>query len=115
MHFCLEKFFINNDNKVMDIGQAAYITSRLILGAIAAFLAILLWAKTRDLPWMFMVIGMVSAYVEIIYSILKIYGFIFTERVSIGSVPVIEIILPSLTMLFFIMAFFVMVYKRYRR
>jgi hypothetical protein len=99
----------------MDIGHAVSISSRLILGAIAVFLAILLWSKTRDTPWMFMVGGMVTAYIEIIYSILNFYGFIYFKRVLIGSVPLIEIILPSLKMCFFITAFFVMAYRRCRK
>ena len=99
----------------MDTGQAVYVSSQLFLGAIAVFLAILLWSKTRDMPWMLIVIGMVTAYIEIIYSILNLYGFLFMERLLIGTVPLLEIILPSIKMLFFIAAFFIMVYRRYRR
>jgi len=99
----------------MDTGQAVLISSQLILGAIAVFLAILLWSKTRDIPWMFMVVGMVTAYIEIINSILVLYGFVLFERQLIGNVPLLEIILPSLKLIFFIAAFFTMVYRQFKR
>lgn len=99
----------------MDAGHAVLFFSQLILGAVAAFLAILLWSKTRDLAWMFMVAGVIAAYIEVIYSILNTYGFIAVNRLLIGSVPLLEIILPLLKMSFFIAAFYVMVFKRRRR
>ena len=99
----------------MDVGHAVFVSSRLILGALAAFLAIMLWSKIRDVAWMFMVIGIVVSYIEIVYSILVFYGFSGLSNLLIGSVPVIEIVLPALRMIFFIAAFFVMVVKQYRR
>ena len=98
----------------MDIGQGVLIFSQLILGALASFFAIMLWSKTRDTAWMLIVIGTIAAYIEIIYTILKLFGFINTGLL-IGSVPLMAIILPSLRMIFFIAAFYVMVVKRYRR
>jgi len=98
----------------VDVGQAIYISSRLILGAVAAFLAILLWAKNRDISWMFLVIGTVAAYIEIVYSILDTYGF-FTIRLLIGSVPLFVIVLSTLKIFCFIAAFFTMITKRRRR
>ncbi|MDR0289961.1 MAG: hypothetical protein LBI06_03415 [Treponema sp.] len=90
----------------MDLGQIIFAYSRLILGALAAFLAIMLWAKTRDAAWMLIVIGIIVAYIEIIYSILEAQGITF---------PFVALILPSLEMLFFIAAFLVMVVRLYRR
>ena len=98
----------------MDAGQITYILSQLILGALASFLAIMLWSKTRDIVWMFIVIGTIAAYIEIIYSILNHFGFINADFLLIGSVSLAAIVLPSLRMIFFIAAFFVMVVKRCR-
>jgi len=99
----------------MDAGQVTYILSQLILGALASFLAIMLWSKTRDIAWMLIVIGTIAAYIEIIYSILNNFGFISADFLLIGSVSLAAIILPSLRMIFFIAAFIIMVVKRYRR
>ena len=99
----------------MDAGQVTYILSQLILGALASFLAIMLWSKTRDAAWMLIVIGTIAAYIEIIYSILNHFGFINADFLPIGSVSLAAIILPSLRMIFFIAAFLVMIVKNYRR
>ncbi|MDR0624095.1 MAG: hypothetical protein LBG10_06660 [Treponema sp.] len=99
----------------MDAGQIIYITSRLVLGALASFFAIMLWSKTRDVAWMLMVIGTIAAYVETVYSILELFGISGGDRFVIGSVPVVSIVLPCLWISFFIIAFVVMVARKYRR
>ena len=99
----------------MDVGQAILITSRLILVAIAVFFAILLWSKRRDMALMFLVIGIVAAYIEIVYSILNDYGFITIKRLLIGSVPFFEIFMSTLKWFCFIAAFFIMIFKRRSR
>jgi len=99
----------------MDLGQTIYILSRLILGALASFFAIMLWSKTRDVAWMLMVIGTIAAYVETVYSILNIFGISGTNVLTIGSMPLMSILLPSLPTVFFIATLVVMVIRKYRR
>ena len=98
----------------MDAGQLVFVYSRLILGAVATFLAIMLWSKTRDTAWMLMVIGTVIAYIEIFFSVLDITGLTAGSTLCIGSVSLAVILLPALRMVFLIAAFFVMVIRRYR-
>jgi len=97
----------------MDSGQYIYILSRLSLGALASFFAIMLWSKTRDIAWMLMVIGTIAAYVETVYSILNMFGISGGSIFIIGSVPLMSIILPCLPTVFFIAAFVVMVVRKY--
>jgi hypothetical protein len=99
----------------MDTGQIVYIASRLALGALASFFAIMLWSKTRDVAWMLMVIGTIAAYIETVYSILDMFGIAMGANFTIGSVHVAAIVLPSLRTLFFIIAFFIMVVRKYSR
>jgi uncharacterized membrane protein len=98
----------------MDSGQILFVVSRLVLGAAASFFAVMLWSKTRDAAWMLMVIGTLVAYVEIVYSILELFGITDTDKFMIGSVPVLAIILPVLRMSLFIAAFLVMVVRKYK-
>ena len=98
----------------MDTGQLVYILSRLSLGAVASFFAIMLWSKTRDIAWMLMVIGTIAVYVETVYSILNLFGISGWNILTIGSMPVMSIILPCLPTGFFIAAFAVMVVRKYR-
>ena len=99
----------------MDSGQIIFVYSRLILGAVAAFLAIMLWAKTRDIAWMLLVIGTIIAYIEVVHSVLETLGISATYGFMIDSVPLASILLAVLRMLFFIAAFLVMVVRQYRR
>jgi hypothetical protein len=99
----------------MDIGEVIYISSRLFLGALAAFFAIVLWSKTRDTAWMLMVIGTIVLYVEIVYSILNLFGIAEETGILIGSMPLVSLILPNLSIIFFIFAFMVMVVRKLRR
>jgi len=99
----------------MDAGQLVFIYSRLVLGALAAFLAVMLWTKTRDAAWMLVVIGTIVAYVEMVYPVLEMTGITAGNTLYIGSVSLAAILLPALRTAFFIAAFFVMVIRRYRR
>jgi uncharacterized membrane protein len=74
----------------------------------------MLWSKTRDVAWMLMVIGTIAAYIEIVYSILGILGITEGDSLVIGSIPAASIVLPCLPMIFFIIAFAVMVFRKYR-
>ena len=99
----------------MDAGQTILISSQLVLGAIAAFLAILLWPKIREPAWMLIIFGTIIAYIETVYSILKLFGISGDEIVAIASIPVIPIILPAVRLVFFIIAFTIMIYKQSRQ
>ena len=95
--------------------QLVIILCRLILGAIASFLAIMLWSKTREVAWIFVIIGIIIAYVETVYSILGIFGInggnIFPEKL----IFFISVFLTCLPTLFFIAALIVMVAHKSRR
>ena len=95
----------------MDTGQVVFVYSRLILGALAAFFAIMLWSKTRDTAWMLMAIGAIVMYVEIVYTILELLGIAAGNILCIGSVPLPAILLPALRMVFCIAGFLVMVVR----
>jgi hypothetical protein len=99
----------------MDSGQVIYIVSRLVLGALASFFAIMVWSKIRDVAWMLMVIGTIAVYVETVYSILDLMGIAGDTILVIGSVPLIAIILPCLPTIFFMTAFVVMALRKFRR
>ncbi|MDR0512453.1 MAG: hypothetical protein LBG93_05060 [Treponema sp.] len=98
----------------MDSGQIVYISLRLALGGVACFLAIMLWSRTRDVAWMLMVIGVIASYVETVYATLGVLGISSTGVLDVGTVPLMSIVLPNMSMVFFISAFVVMVFRKYR-
>jgi uncharacterized membrane protein len=98
----------------MDPGNTAYIICRLVLGAISSFLAILLWSRTRDAAWIFVIISAILTYVEIIYSILNLLGIISENILSENAVLIITILLSCMPTVFIIAAFSVMALRKYR-
>jgi len=99
----------------MDVGQAVLISSHLVFGAAAAFLAILLWPKIRDSAWMLIIFGVIVAYVETVYSVLKIFGIAGNELIIFSTVSLVSFILPVVRMSFFIAALAIMVYRQSRQ
>lgn len=99
----------------MNIGEICYISSRLVFGALASFFAVVLWSKTRDAAWMFVVMGTIAAYIEIVYSVLDLAGVTEARRIAGGSMPLASIVLSNLPAFFFIGGFTVMVVRKIRR
>jgi hypothetical protein len=96
----------------MDVGEIVLISSRLALGAVSSFLAIVLWSKTRDVAWMLIVVATIAAYAETVYAILDRFGLTEGVQLAIGSVPLASIIMPNLPTLLYIVAFAVMVARK---
>ena len=98
----------------MDSGQVTYILSRLLLGALASFFAIILWSKTRDIAWMLIIISTITVYAEVICSILKMLGVLEWNFMYIGSVSIPEIALPAMRLVFLIAALLAMIVRHFR-
>jgi len=81
----------------MDFAQDA---SRLALGAFATFGAILLWSRTRDLAWTFLIIAAVLTYADIVLATLRGFGILGEDLLSYRGVPVLQIALADLPLLF---------------
>ncbi len=81
----------------MDFAQDA---SRLALGAFATFGAILLWSRTRDLAWTFLIIAAVLTYADIVLSTLRAFGILGEDLLSYRGVPVLQLALADLPLLF---------------
>ncbi|SRR6056297_879872 len=84
---------------------------RLATGAIATFLAILLWAKTRDTAWMLIIMGVIVEYGEIIYSTLKLFGVVPSQVFIYPELVRVEVVLRNLPLLFFSIGFLVMLLR----
>jgi hypothetical protein len=92
----------------MHSGMTVFILIRLILGAFASFLAIMLWSRTRDMAWMLVIMGIVVSFAETVYSVLTLFGLLG------GNKFLVSIVLPCLPAVFFILALMIMVFRKYR-
>jgi hypothetical protein len=86
--------------------------SRLGVGAIGTFFAILLWSQTRDAAWVLVVIGTLLAYVEVVFSTLVAFGIVSGESLSVSGVPVLRLALANLPMLLLTCAFITVIARR---
>ncbi len=75
------------------------IIARLITGAFCTFLAILLSSKTREPAWLFMIIGIVCFYAQIVLVTLESFGIFNTNELILG-LPMIKLATENIPLLF---------------
>jgi hypothetical protein len=85
----------------MDIASFAANAAHLALGAFATFCAILLWSRTRDMAWTFVIIGAIVSYADIVLATLRSFGILGDALLLYQGIPVLEIGLANLPLLFF--------------
>jgi hypothetical protein len=81
---------------------------KLTLGGFTAFLAIMLWSKTRDPAWMSLVVGAVISYAGIVFEMMVNLGLVSPGNMLIGGIPVLTLLFTGLPSIFFILAFILM-------
>jgi hypothetical protein len=96
----------------MNPGDTAYLASRLATAALAAFLAIVLWSRTRDLAWMLVVIGAIASYADIIFGLLSELGLVDESRYEMFGLPLGRMLLSNLPFLFLSSALLVMIVRK---
>lgn len=84
----------------------------LVVGAIATFLAILLWSRTRDVAWMFIVIGTIVHYTSLVLEGLALLGTVDLDVLVVAGVSVGRVVLAAAPMSFFVIAFAVMLTRK---
>jgi hypothetical protein len=84
---------------------------KLVLGGITAFLAILLWSKTRDAAWMSLVAGAVTSYAGIVYDMMVEFGIIIPGGISVAGIPLATMLFSVIPGCFFILAFILMLQR----
>ncbi len=90
---------------------------KLILGGVAAFLAIMLWSKTRDVAWMALVAGTVTTYANVVYEMLVGFGILFvgsSTPVQLAGIPLTTLLFATIPTLFYITAFALMILRTRR-
>jgi peroxiredoxin family protein len=85
---------------------------RLFIGAIATFLAIILWSQTRDAAWMFVITATIVSYGEVVFRTLDGFGVVRLDQVMVFDIPLVSIVLAGLPMALLAVAFAIMVARR---
>jgi hypothetical protein len=96
----------------MGQGDIVLLVSRLATAAVAAFLAILLWSRTRDIAWMLIVIGAIAGYADLLFELLSRLGLVDESIVSPWGIPLGRVLFSNLPYLFLIAALSVMIIRK---
>jgi len=75
--------------------QAFFILLDNIFVGIAAFLAIVVWVKTRDISWIFIVLSIIGFYVAATYRTLLYFGVMISNiyaNMAFNYIPIILMI-----------------------
>jgi hypothetical protein len=96
----------------MEIQDFVAESLHLLFGAFATFCAILLWSRTRDMAWTFVIVGTIVSYAGIVYGTLATFGIIDEAAFALRGVPVVRMALADVPLLFLGIGFIVAVTRR---
>ena len=96
----------------MDLAAFWAEAAHLLFGAFATFCAILLWSRTRDMAWTFVIVGAIVSYAGIVYGTLAAFGIIDPDDFALRGVHVVEMALANLPPLFLGIGFIVAAVRR---
>lgn len=85
---------------------------KLVLGGLAAFLAIMLWSRTRDAAWMSLVAGAVVSYAGVVFDMLISLGIVTAENtLFIFGLSLPALLFAVIPSVFYILAFILMLIR----
>lgn len=85
---------------------------KLAAGGVTAFLAIMLWSKTRDVSWMSLVAGFITSYAGIVYDLMINLHIITAAGPLVFGLPLSTLLFTVVPFVFFILAFILMLVRR---
>ena len=85
---------------------------KLAAGGITAFLAIMLWSKTRDVYWMSLVAGFITSYAGIVYELMINLHIVTAAGPVVFGLPLSTLLFTVVPFVFFILAFILMLVRR---
>lgn len=96
----------------MNNEQIILLLLKLIVGFSASLTAVLLWSKTRQSSWLFIVMGTVTLYSETIFSVLDLFGLSNFYLLTVYGISLMKLIFAILPFLFFTVGFILFLLNR---
>jgi hypothetical protein len=97
------------------MAEFTVLLSRLGVGAVGTFFAILLWSQTRHASWVLVIIGTLVSYAAVVYATLERFGIVSIRITLVPGFPLLEVLLANLPMVFYICAFISMMARKRAR
>jgi len=97
--------------------EVIFFIIKLFLGGVIAFLTIMLWSRTRDFSWMFLILSAVTGYSSVVFDLLLRLGFVTSRLVNVlgTEIPLVQLVLAIVPSIFVIIAFILMLIKTGRK
>ncbi len=86
--------------------------AELIAGGVATFLAVTLWAHTRDTAWLLVIIAVIVRYADLVFETLEAFGMVTLPEVALWGVPLFRLVLVVLWPLLLGAAFLVVLRRK---
>jgi hypothetical protein len=100
------------EDESMDLQVFLIEASHITFGAFATFCAILLWSRTRDLGWTFIIIATIVSYAGIAFTTFVRLGLVDESLFIFSGVPVVRLALTDLPMVFMAIGFLIVVARK---
>lgn len=84
---------------------------KLVLGGFSTFFAILLLSRTRDLPFVSLVIGTMGMYAGIVYETLVQFGIVLNQNFLIFGIPFFTLFFTVVPLVFLLIALILLFLK----
>ncbi|MBR6341057.1 MAG: hypothetical protein IKR64_04060 [Treponema sp.] len=85
---------------------------KLVLGGIAAFLAVFVMSKTRDAAWTFLVAGFLFSYAALVIDLMIELGIFEKDVICLAGFPLIPLLAASIPSTMFIISFIIKLCKK---
>jgi hypothetical protein len=99
---------VNNEEMIL-------LLLKLITGFSATLTAVLLWSKTRESSWLFIVMGTVVLYSETIFSALELLGLSNFYFFTIYGISLFKLFFAIFPFIFFTIGFILFLMNRRKR
>ena len=86
-----------------------------ILWAAAVFVSIIVWSKTRDSSWIFLILAVIAFYISVVYRTLIFFGIIMPGIIIYQKIDVLSILSESIPVFILILALIIKAVKNLHR
>jgi hypothetical protein len=96
----------------MDVQVFVIDASHLAFGAFATFCAILLWSRTRDMGWTFIIVAAIVSYAGTVFATLVSFGILEEGYFSVRGFPLVRVALTDLPLFFMAVGFLIVMSRK---
>jgi hypothetical protein len=86
-----------------------------ILWAGAVFVSIIVWSKTRDSSWIFLILAVIAFYISVVYRTLIFFGIIMPGILIYKNIDILSVFFESIPVVILILALIIKAAKNLHR